>query len=253
MNVAIFLTLRPITSPFMKKSGRLIHRVVFTILVIISFTALVPILLALTPLPFYLHQQLGTSKSGLEIKPQVIILLGGGGMPSESNLIRAWYAARLGNHYQDADLIIALPSDLSNQESSAQQIKNELIIRGIQEERIQFEPIGTNTRSQALRLFEMTGGSLPAAVVTSPEHMKRSLLTLKKVGFDELWGVPAFENPNDVPLEFADENLGGNQAGIPRIGRKLGIRYHFWTQLHYERLVVREYLALIYYKLKGWL
>ncbi|MFO7616771.1 MAG: YdcF family protein, partial [Bacteroidales bacterium] len=170
-----------------------------------------------------------------------------------SNLIRTWYAARTGNRYQEALLVIALPSDTTNRESSAHQIKNELIIRGINEDRIRFEPEGTNTRSQALRLVELTGGHVPVAVVTSPEHMKRSILTLGKAGFSQLWGIPAFENPNDAPLEFEDESLGGKQKGVPKIGRNLGLRYHFWTQLHYERLVVREYLALAYYKMKGWI
>lgn len=61
--------------------------ILFLILLIISFTTW----------PFWGYYWLGTSKSKISGKPDYIILLGGGGMPSESNLMRAFFCLQ-GSH-----------------------------------------------------------------------------------------------------------------------------------------------------------
>ena len=93
---------------------------------------------------------------------------------------------------------------------------------------------------------------LSILIVTSPEHLTRSVLTFKKAGFLKVDGVPAFETTIESDITFNDRMLGGRQW-IPGIGGNLTLRYQFWTQLRYEELMIREYLAMFYYKLKGWI
>ncbi|HSO89083.1 MAG TPA: hypothetical protein VLQ91_21200, partial [Draconibacterium sp.] len=62
-------------------------RIVRNLLTGIGIFFLGCIILALTEQPFWGYHWLGTSKSELSWKPDIIVVLGGGGMPSESNLI----------------------------------------------------------------------------------------------------------------------------------------------------------------------
>jgi uncharacterized SAM-binding protein YcdF (DUF218 family) len=92
---------------------------------------------------------------------------------------------------------------------------------------------------------------LSILIVTSPEHLTRSVLTFKKAGFKKVDGVPAFEKVIESDITFNDTILGGRKW-IPGIGENLAIRYQFWTQMRYEGMMFREFLAIVYYKLKGW-
>ena len=53
-------------------------------------------------------------------------------------------------------------------------------------------------------------------------------------------------------ITFNDEMLGGRKW-IPGVGGNLTFRYQFWTQMRYEGMMFREFLAVVYYKLKGWI
>jgi uncharacterized SAM-binding protein YcdF (DUF218 family) len=89
-------------------------------------------------------------------------------------------------------------------------------------------------------------------IITSPEHLYRAVLTFRKAGFLLVDGAPAFETAIESELSFDDRLLGGKRW-LPPIGKNITARYQFWTQLHYEQLVIREWLAIIYYKLNGWI
>jgi len=89
-------------------------------------------------------------------------------------------------------------------------------------------------------------------IVTSPEHLRRAVLTFKKAGFLKVDGVPAFEEAIESDLSFTGRRLGGRRW-VPDIGNNITLRYQFWTQLHYEVLILREVFALGYYKLQGWI
>jgi len=78
------------------------------------------------------------------------------------------------------------------------------------------------------------------------------VLTFKKAGFLRVDGVPAFEAAIESDITFNDRMLGGREW-IPGVGGNLSVRYHFWTQLRYEELMIREFLAIFYYQLKGWI
>jgi uncharacterized SAM-binding protein YcdF (DUF218 family) len=254
---------------------------------------LILFIFCLTSAPFWTWYNLSTKHAGIHCAPEFIVVLGGGGMPSESGLMRTWYAARLGNHFTRSKIIIALPGDTADSLSSVYQMKEELILRGISGNRISFESLGTNTRAQAMNLFKritnieqgilndehrgitksqshkVTESQIDVVnrnssfvdqyskfksilIVTSPEHLYRAVRTFRKAGFLLVDGAPAFETAIESELSFDDRLLGGKRW-LPPIGKNITARYQFWTQLHYEELILREWIAIVYYKLNGWI
>ena len=232
------------------------------------------IVLAFTSGPFWMWYDLSVSKAGVNRPPDYIVVLGGGGMPSESGLMRCWYTAKTANYFTRAKVIISLPGNARDSLSSINGMKKELVIRGIAPERILLEDSGTNTRAEALNVlkiisnidqrisnFESVQHSMfniqyskfkSILIVTSPEHLYRAVLTFRKAGFLKVDGVPAFEEAIESDLSFTGRRLGGRRW-VPDIGNNITLRYQFWTQLHYEVLILREVFALGYYKLQGWI
>lgn len=226
--------------------------------VLLAFGALFLVFLALsfTSLPFWGYYWLGTSESKISGKPDYIVLLGGGGMPSESNLIRAYYVCEAAAESPESRIIISIPGDTTDKKSTARLVAAELIRKGIEQNRIFFEEVGTNTRSQALQLQNLNGEKLTSKsilLVSSPEHMRRAVKTFRKVGFVSISALPAFETALEANLLFKDKDLGGNKLPIPDIGGSISVRYQFWNHLKYEILIAREIAALGYYKLRGWI
>ncbi len=233
------------------------------------------IVLAFTSAPFWMWYKLSMSKAGVNRPPDYIIVLGGGGMPSESGLMRCWYAAKAANYFTSAKVIVALPGKAKDSLSSINRMKNELKIRGVQTERILLEDSGTNTRAEALNVLKIISNieqrisnveliqhstfnirystfNTSVLIVSSPEHLCRAVLTFRKAGFLKVDGVPAFEEAIESDITFKGRRLGG-RLWVPDIGNNITLRYQFWTQLHYEELLFRELFALGYYKLKGWI
>ncbi len=211
------------------------------------------IALAFTTLPFWGFHWLGTSKSGIKETPKTIVLLGGSGMPSESNLIRSWYAAQAARGFPGAKLIIAMPGDLSDSLSTPALMKKELELRGVKPGRISFENKGTNTRAQAINCTGLIKMQQPVLLVSSPEHMRRTVLCFEKAGFENVNALPAFENAPEADLTFKDDELGGNTLLAPDVGQSISVRYQIWNHLKYEIMIARELSALTYYKLRGWI
>ncbi len=221
------------------------------------------ILLAFTSAPFWMWYHLSMSKAGVNRPPDYIVVLGGGGMPSESGLMRCWYAAKTANYFTRAKVIVALPGKTGDSLSSINGMKKELVIRGIAKERIFLEDSGTNTRAEALNILKIVanqkfsrqsavGSRQSVLIVTSPEHIYRAVLTFKKAGFNRVDAIPAFEEAIESDLSFQGRRLGGRRW-VPDIGNNITLRYQFWTQLHYEELILREVFALGYYWVKGWI
>jgi uncharacterized SAM-binding protein YcdF (DUF218 family) len=227
-------------------------RILKIILITMGTFALVMIILAFTTAPFWIWYGFSTKYAGINRPPDYIVVLSGGGMPSESGLIRCWYAAKTANHFPEARVIISLPGDTTDSLSSVNLMKKEMIIRGVDKARIILEAEGTNTRAQAMQVKKMIDGSNAILIVTSPEHLTRAVLTFKKAGFLKVDGVPAFEKVIESDITFNDSILGGRKW-IPGVGGNLALRYQFWTQLKYEGMMFREFFAMVYYKLKGWI
>ncbi len=218
--------------------------------------ALAMVILAFTTAPFWTWYGMGTKKAGINRPPDIIVLMGGGGMPSGSGLMRTWYTAKVANWFTRAKIIIALPGDTADSLSSIIQMKNELVLRGVATERILFEDSGTNTRAQAINVWKRvksyeSGVKSSILIVTSPEHLYRAVLAFRKAGFRKVDGLPAFEQAIESDITFNARKLGGRKL-IPDIGDNITVRYQFWTQMNYEFLVIREWLALSYYWLSGW-
>jgi uncharacterized SAM-binding protein YcdF (DUF218 family) len=223
------------------------------LILIVGTVSLIMVILSFTSLPFWGYFWLGTSLGGSSAEPEYIVMLGGSAMPGRSTLIRIYYASEAAHRYPGAKIIISLPGDITDSLSSLQITKRELEIRGVSADRILTESKGTNTRYQALELKRLVSDPYaPVLVVTSPDHMRRAILTIRKEGFTDVAGLPAFDGVNDFSLFFRDAELGGNRF-LPQIGRNLTIRYQVWQQLEYELLIARECLALSFYFLKGWI
>lgn len=217
---------------------------------------LIALILSFTTLPFWGYYWLGTSQSTITGKPEYIVLLGGGGMPSESNLIRAFFVFRAASKSPQSLIVISIPGNAADSSSTARLVANELINKGIDVQRIFYEQLGTNTRSQALNLQQFNSATLSnksILLVTSPEHMRRAVLVFKKAGFINVSALPAFENALEADLVFKDDELGGNKLLVPDIGNNTAVRYQFWNHLKYEILIAREMAALGYYWLRGWI
>lgn len=216
--------------------------------------ALLLLIIAFTNLPFKGLYWLGSKNMDKINNPGTIVLLSGGGMPSEDGLYRVYCAAKACIRFPDANIIIVMPGDTSDIYSSIRLTADELLLRGIDSSRIFYENIGTNTRSQALQVnekfFYLSGDSI--IIVTSPIHTRRAVLSFEKAGFEHVGSYPAFERVIESRLEFRDEDLGGNSY-IPDVGRSINLRYRFWGHLKLEVDLAREFLALFYYKIKGWI
>lgn len=199
-----------------------------------------------------MYYKLSVSDQKLEATPKYIVVMSGSGIPSESGLMRTYHASAIAQIHPNAKIIITMPGDTTNTNSACYLMKNELIIRGIESHRILFENIGTNTRSQAQEVKKIIKGNPSVLIITSPEHIYRSLATFDKVGLTKVSGSAAFEKAVDASFLFNDDELGGNKI-LPNIGDNTQLRYQFWSHLKYQIRVYREYTAICFYKLKGWI
>ncbi len=211
------------------------------------------VLIAFTTTPYWGYHWLGTSKSELSWKPEFVVLLGGGGMPSQSNLMRSWYVSKACKSFPEAKVIVAMPGNSTDSTSTPRKMIEELVLRGVNASSIILESEGTNTRSQALNCAGLVNYKTPILLVTSPEHMRRAVLCFRKAGFEKVNAVPAFENAAEADFTFKDDDLGGNKLLVPDVGKSMNVRYQVWNHLKYEILIIREMLALSYYKLRGWI
>ena len=232
-----------------------LFRIFRNILIVLGIINFILVIFAFTSGPFWIYYWLGTSNIKSYENTEYFILLGGGGMPEESNLMRSYFAATIAKEIPEAKIIIALPGDTGDVSSSINILARELITRGITSGRIIFEAEGTNTRAQALHI---SGFDIPdikekhLTIITSPEHIKRSVLTFKKIGFSRSNGYPAFHRAIESDIKYENKDIGGKKY-LPDVGNNVAIRYRFWTHLKYEILIMREFLALFYYKLNGWI
>lgn len=227
--------------------AKVIFKWSFLVLGILLFLLLV---LSFTDIPYYAYHRLGTVNSSFSGKPDVIVVLSGSGMPSPDGLIRIYYAAESANKFKSAEIVIAMPY---NEEDSLFQLNlmaHELIIKGVDSLRIRYEPTGFNTRTQATNVALMYSNlktELTFVLITSPEHMYRAIKSFKKAGLTKVGGIPAFEQPSD------EEMLKDKDKSKDIRIKQLSLRYNMWSYLNYELLVFREYIAIAYYKLQGWI
>ena len=235
----------------MKRSGKIKIVVKVVKVTFISFGCIffALLLLAFTSVPFYMYYHLGTAPNRMEksFSPEHIIMLGGASMPSQGNLIRLFYTAEFAK--SDVEIIILHPKD----SLCKQAMEQELILKGVQPDRITFLTEGSNTHSQILQLKhekpELLNRDL--LVISSPEHVRRSVKCFNKLGFTSVHGQGAFEATVYFDISLKGKKIEGNEF-VPLV-ESTNLRYTFWNYLKLEIDCFREYTALIYYKLKGWI
>ena len=210
------------------------------------------ILLSFTDQPFWAIYWLGTHNAELEAEPNLLVLMGGGGMPSPDGLHRCYHAANAGNFHDNSKIIIAIPADTARGENSPEKLMaQELILRGIDSTRFMFENSGTNTYTQVMNIKRMLNDynrdTIVIRVITSPEHVLRTVAVFRKAGFNQVGGHPAFAS------DIYDESLLEKKDLTHLKDGRLKLRYNMWNYLKYEITVVREYTAILYYKIRGWM
>ena len=228
----------------MKLLAKLIKIIIFS-LGILFFLMLV---LAFTSAPFYLYFNLGQNpnKEAQITHPQRVIMFGGAGMPSEDNLMRLYHTAALAQHF-DIPVVLVHPKDSLCQTEMTRLLRQDGV------NNIEYMTGGANTRSQCVELKEKYPqlANQPMLVVTSPEHVRRTVKCLNKVGFTNVIGKAAYPATVDFDLSLKKQKLGGNEA-IPSV-ESIKMRYTFFNYLKLEITCLREYCALAYYRIKGWI
>jgi uncharacterized SAM-binding protein YcdF (DUF218 family) len=203
--------------------------------------------LAFTDYPFFAYANLGMVEVNYEGEPDVIVILGGEGMPSADGLIRCYTAAEKAHLYEGASIAIAIP-DHPEDDYALQSWKlmaDELMMRGVSMKGLEIEDQATNTHEQAELLFGKIDSNQKLLIITTPEHMTRAVASFKSVGFNYVGGSPAFEQDISAELLTNDHDFLKSPS--------LALRYNFWSYLQYEVRVAREYTALAYYWVRGWI
>lgn len=210
---------------------------------------MVLVILACTRLPFDAHRWLGTAAGECRGGVEAIVVLGGSGMPSGPELLRLHRAATLALVYPEVPVLVIHPDTAD----AMRQMVHELVLRGVEEARITTLSEGENTREQALVFARATHEQVrTVALVTAPENMYRSVAAFRKAGVKGACGVPAWEHAMHHDFEYRHEAIGG-KSWTPDVSQKTGLRYTFWNYLKLEITCLREYAAILYYKLNGWI
>lgn len=195
--------------------------------------------LALVGMPAPFRHWITARDLGTDLPPDYVVVFGGGGIPSESGLIRSYHAAWIAQVYSNATVVVALPGDEKDPDSALSRMIGELVMRGVKRERVRAESRGRHTYEQAVQVRALLGASALAdrvLLVTSPYHLRRAVMCFRSEGFTNLavWATYG---------EGVEPDLGGGQFA----------RYRFWNNLEFQLNCQRELCAMAYYKLRGWL
>lgn len=205
------------------------------------------IVLSFTSIPYWAYYGLAATEDQLELTPSAIVIMGGDGMPSPSGLMRLYNGIQKAIEHPMSNVIIALPYNEYDSTFQLRLMASELVQKGVDPNRIIFAANGFNTRSQALEIKALADTAAPILIVSSPEHMYRSIHSFRKVGFQIVGGSPSFEKPSDEKKLKDETNQDKTKV------RNLALRYNMWSYMKYEIIVLREYTAISYYWLKGWI
>jgi uncharacterized SAM-binding protein YcdF (DUF218 family) len=209
--------------------------------------------LATTNLPWRWYGAMAYPGLNAASPPDVIVMMGGGGIPSESGLMRSWKAAEVARIYSNALVVVSMPNDGTETASSG--IEHELMLRGVDPTRLLRESNGRNTREQALEVAAMlltTNRVSVVGLVTSPEHMKRTWHSFSRAGLTQLIAYPSFAEEIKVDMSYDEAELGAPSLGGV-VGANDTAKYRFWDNLMVMVRCARETVAWWYYRAMGWL
>lgn len=233
----------------MRRALSVVKRVLRVGLAALGALALLMAVLAFTSVPFHMHRWLGSAAGECTTGTDRIVVLGGSGMPSGPELLRLHRAAALAKQEPGAIVMVVHPqgSDV------LQAMVLELVLRGVSMDRISVLAGGENTREQAMLYAAFWAGTQGStALVTAPENMYRSVNAFRAAGVEKVCGVPAWDHAMPHDLRYDHRSIGG-KVYVPDVSGSPGIRYTFWNYLKLEITCLREYAAIAYYKLNGWI
>jgi uncharacterized SAM-binding protein YcdF (DUF218 family) len=210
------------------------------VLAFIAITVfLLQILLAVTGPPQGIVDWLQMPELAPQETPRNVVVLGGGGIPSGSSLLRTYYAAQYGKSLTGTTFVVALPADANPETSSVGRMRDELVLRGVPLSAIRMEYRGLNTHEQSVNVQRLLGPEArdqPILIITSGYHMRRAVLCFRNLGFTNVSGLLA----SDIGAEA-------------EIGPWGWLRYGAWANLERGIRVSRELAALAEYKFEDWI
>jgi len=224
----------------------LVSKIFLRVVVVFGVFFLVMILLAFTSIPYHAYHALGNPPNGLNCHADVIVVFGGRAMPSADALVRTYFASLAAKKYHNAEVIIAIPGNPDSLNAQPYLYAQELMLRGVDSNRISFEYKGYNTHSQVHNISGMYNdvkSSVNIYVVSSTEHIYRCVMAFKKAGFQHVGAQHVQET--DINPNLLNQNCNDKS-------KSLHVRYNIWTYVIYQVKVLREYVAIGYYKIKGW-
>lgn len=166
-----------------------------------------------------------------------ILLLPAGAIPSPTMLMRTYKAASEWKKNRSSKIIISHLTKPPLSRSTIWSIRNELVFRGVDKEAILLEKKARNTGEHAKYVKEAGFGDPEKdkyLIVTSPTHIKRSVMAFKAAGFKHVYAAGAWSSA-------FEEDLGWGRF----------IRYNVWYSLMHEIEMLREFLAIGFYILTG--
>ncbi len=238
-------TIRMLLAPLLRWAARWLRRIA----IVSGCLALVMIALAFTRIPFDIHRWLG--RAGVECHGQGIVVLGGSGMPSGPELLRLHRAAELAHDDTSRRITVIHPGEPAVLEEMVQ----ELVIRGVGRARITTINEGENTREQALIFWKQCPSlATPILLVTAPENMYRSVRAFQRTNLSEgrVCGAAAWDHAMDHDFAYRHKAIGG-KVWTPDVSDDPSLRYTFWNYLKLEITCLREFAAIAYYRLNGWI
>ena len=250
----------------MKTTGLILFRLARGALLLLGLLTLLVIAAQFTNLPWRTYKSLSEVPDPDPAAPTHILVMGGSGIPGESGFSRTYFGAQAALRNPQAEVLIAMPLG-TNESFASRAYLDEFRLRGVAGERVRILAGGRNTREQALRLAEALSEQthfIRVLIVSDPYHIRRTAACVRKAFADNhlkvrLDGLPVFPLSIEAPLEFIARDLDAPgpgpaaRAAIPDIGSSLRFRYNLWVNFSYTQAVLREYTALLYYRLRGWL
>ena len=241
--------------PKIRKISPKIFKIARIGLMVLGVIFLLQLILAMTSVPFWAQYYLARNLADVPDDTKTIVVMGAGGFPSEDLLMRLWYTSKLAHDFPEAKVVVTTPGHFCDSTSTVYQMYCYLLKDGIAENRILVDSVGLNTRYQALMVRKLLPEGVnyaPMVIVSSPEHIYRAVKCFRKVGFEQVSGLPTTDVELETDLRVEGIKLGSKEY-IPDSGKSISLRYKFWDYLKIEINVAREYVAITYYWLQGWI
>ncbi|HRH99664.1 MAG TPA: hypothetical protein PK006_01315 [Saprospiraceae bacterium] len=225
----------------------LINKLLLFGIKLLGFFTVFICVLAFSSMPYREFRRLSVVEPRSSFVPQWIICLSGNEYPSPDALGLFFELGACIKKYPHAQSIYSFPCN-SNCDSKKAALIEELKLRTDSLTHFSIFTEGYNSYSQLYKIAEQLNFKTDAIMLIAPApHTFRSIAVLKKMGFTNVCGYSSLSIP------FSNEEL--SQISKMPYGRQvpMDLRYNFWNYLKYEIEIGREWIALLYYKINGWI